>query len=196
MPKLKRTPEGKMCLVGSFDGEAIPRNQESTIVRYSKRMLKKPTEAERAFLEIAERIRQMSDDGIRYRRQKEFFITKGFSFIGDMYFRSGRLLVEIDGAVHNSELAKAKDQWRTELLEKYERLTVIRFPNKQVLEDPVEVMRTTVAAIANTPTGRSKRWLQTKCRRILNELDGMTGSFKRDQSGYHLRFYPLVDINA
>ncbi len=61
-----------------------------------------------------------------------------FGYIADVYFPAAGLVVEVDGAVHDSPEAKAKDAERTFHLESHG-LKVVRFSNAEVLEQPRRV---------------------------------------------------------
>ena len=63
---------------------------------------------------------------IRFQRQKAID-----NFIADFYCHRAKLIIEIDGSQHFTEEGKAKDNFRTEVLETYG-LTVLRFTNNQV----------------------------------------------------------------
>ena len=56
------------------------------------------------------------------------------NFIVDFYCPKLKLVIEIDGDSHNSELAQDYDKERTQVLEGYG-LKVIRFSNEQVLRE-------------------------------------------------------------
>lgn len=185
MAHLKRGLDGRMQVVGSYDKKPIPHNQQTQIRGYSERMKRKPTEGERAYLEIASRIFQFSDKRINFRRQREFFITKGVSFIADFYFPDFHLVVELDGGVHHGEVAQAKDAWRTELLGEHERVSVRRFPNERAINDPLNVMRETLAVMRTMK--HEENGLVRRCRSIEGMLIGCTATMPRDESGYHLR---------
>lgn len=66
---------------------------------------------------------------VRFQRQKAIG-----NFIADFYCHKAKLIVEIDGSQHYTEVGKEKDEFRTETLENYG-LTVIRFTNYQVNEN-------------------------------------------------------------
>ncbi len=53
------------------------------------------------------------------------------NFIADFYCSEVGLVIEIDGSQHYTPDAKAKDEFRTEILEGYD-LRVIRFTNHQI----------------------------------------------------------------
>ena len=59
-------------------------------------------------------------------------------FIADFYCHAIKLVVEVDGKIHNKEENKDNDLNRTAELESYG-ITVIRFSNDEVLEDIEEV---------------------------------------------------------
>ena len=63
---------------------------------------------------------------IRFQRQKAID-----HFIADFYCHKAKLIIEIDGAQHDTEQGKQHDEFRTEILEGYG-LKVIRFTNKQI----------------------------------------------------------------
>ena len=70
---------------------------------------------------------------IRFQRQKAID-----NFIADFYCHKAKLIIEIDGSQHNTEKAKQKDDFRTEILEGYD-LKVIRFTNNQIDENFINV---------------------------------------------------------
>jgi very-short-patch-repair endonuclease len=83
---------------------------------------------------IWERLKGKQIYGIRFRRQHPIDI-----FIADFYCHEARLVVEIDGEVHNQQ--KDYDIGRTAEMGKYD-ILVIRFTNIQVLIEIEEVIRT------------------------------------------------------
>ena len=63
---------------------------------------------------------------VRFQRQKAIG-----DFIADFYCHSARLIIELDGSQHYTSRGKARDEARTEILEKYG-IYVLRFSNKDV----------------------------------------------------------------
>ena len=53
------------------------------------------------------------------------------NFIADFYCFKAKLIIELDGSQHYTEAGRAKDDFRTEILEGYD-LRVVRFTNYQV----------------------------------------------------------------
>ena len=72
---------------------------------------------------------------IRFQRQKAID-----NFIADFYCHKAKLIIEIDGAQHNTEEGSQIDEFRTEILEGYD-LKVIRFSNRQINMDFLDVCR-------------------------------------------------------
>ena len=61
-------------------------------------------------------------------------------YIADFYCPKLKLAIEIDGKDHNSEYCQDYDKVRTELFESLG-VSIIRFPNEEVLEDTDSVMK-------------------------------------------------------
>ena len=62
------------------------------------------------------------------------------NFIADFYCHNARLIIELDGSQHYTNQGKARDETRTEILEKYG-IYVLRFSNKDVDENFYGVCR-------------------------------------------------------
>ena len=74
-------------------------------------------------------IKKSQLDGRKFRRQHSIG-----PYIADFYCPECRLIVELDGAGHNSPLAIEADEQRTEFLARF-KVKVIRFENKEVFEN-------------------------------------------------------------
>ncbi len=68
----------------------------------------------------------LSNYEVRFQRQKAIG-----NYIADFYCHKAKLVIEIDGSQHFTEIGKSKDEFRTENLEKYG-LKIIRFSNHQI----------------------------------------------------------------
>ncbi|WP_027124335.1 endonuclease domain-containing protein [Gelidibacter mesophilus] len=68
-------------------------------------------------------------EGFKFRRQHPIHL-----FIVDYYYHELGLIIEIDGAYHETKEQEDLDEKRTELL-KFQGLTVIRCTNEEVLTD-------------------------------------------------------------
>jgi len=100
------------------------------LFRYAQEMRKNPTESEKVLWNI---LRKFRYKGYIFRRQHPIDI-----FIADFYCHKLKLIVEVDGEVHDSEQAMEYDDGRSAELEKYG-LNIIRFTNYQVLKEPDKV---------------------------------------------------------
>ncbi|RZL17253.1 MAG: DUF559 domain-containing protein [Pedobacter sp.] len=74
-------------------------------------------------------LRNRKINGFKFRRQHPLLI-----YIADFYCHEAKLIVEIDGEIHNTRENKAYDQHREKELNKHG-LTVLRFQNDDVLYD-------------------------------------------------------------
>jgi len=100
------------------------------IFKYAQEMRKNPTESEKALWNI---LRKFRYNGYIFRRQHPVDI-----FIADFYCHKLKLIVEVDGNVHDSDQAAEHDDGRSAELEKYG-LSIIRFTNDQVHKEPDKV---------------------------------------------------------
>ncbi len=75
---------------------------------------------------IWRRVRNSQIAGIKFRRQ---YSVGGF--VLDFYAPEIRLAIELDGATHDSEDAKRKDEWRQKIIEGY-KITFLRFTDTEV----------------------------------------------------------------
>jgi imidazole glycerol-phosphate synthase subunit HisF len=72
--------------------------------------------------------------GLKFRRQHPYSI-----FILDFYCHAIKIVIEVDGSIHNLKEVKANDQRRQDLLEK-DGLTILRFTNEEILNYPEVVI--------------------------------------------------------
>ncbi|PTX45187.1 very-short-patch-repair endonuclease [Christiangramia gaetbulicola] len=91
-----------------------------------KKLRKSLTPAE-AFL--WKQIQNKKLEGRKFRRQHSIE-----NYIADFYCPQERLVIELNGEVHNNETAREYDRKRTEVLNNLG-ITVIRFENKMVFEN-------------------------------------------------------------
>ena len=110
------------------------------IFENARQLRKKLTPAEQTFwLRLKENFPEY-----KFRRQHPISI-----YIADFYCHKLKLVIEIDGSVHDSEEAKLNDEKRQNDLESLN-LTVIRFTNNQVkdkIEFVIEKISSTVKKI-------------------------------------------------
>ena len=73
--------------------------------------------------------------GFKFRRQHPYSI-----YILDFYCHSLKLVIEVDGNIHDLDKVKENDKHREELIQK-DGLTIIRFENKQVEQSLQQVIK-------------------------------------------------------
>jgi len=98
---------------------------------------KKPTKAEKIFWQT---VRNRKLDGVRFNRQHPIHFEyegRNHFFVADFYCAKYKLIVELDGGVHESQ--KESDEYRTEVLNVLG-YKVIRFKNEAVINDIVSVL--------------------------------------------------------
>jgi very-short-patch-repair endonuclease len=120
------------------------------LFKFAKEMRKNPTETEKILWNI---LRKLRSEGYIFRRQHPIDI-----FIADFYCHKLKLVIEVDGEIHEDEQAKDYDDGRTAELEKYG-IKVQRFTNDQVLRDKEFIINQinkwiSEAALSQTPLPR------------------------------------------
>jgi very-short-patch-repair endonuclease len=99
----------------------------------SRELRKNQTTAEKVFWSV---VRNKQIKGHKFLRQHPIFYQwndKEKFFIADFYCRHLNLIVEINGGIHLQQ--KDYDQVRSEILQSQKDLRVIRFNNKEVLNN-------------------------------------------------------------
>ncbi len=81
-------------------------------------------------------------NGIKIRRQHPIGL-----YIADFYCHKAKLIIEVDGPVHNNEEVKESDQLRQKELERWG-YTIIRFSNQQIIDQTEEVIKIIAAKIS------------------------------------------------
>jgi very-short-patch-repair endonuclease len=102
----------------------------------AKEMRSKPTPAENL---LWQRLRSHRLRGMKFRRQHNIE-----RFIVDFYCRDAKLVVEVDGLIHQYQ--KEEDAIRQEFLES-QKLRVIRFTNEDVLTNLDDVIQQIISLV-------------------------------------------------
>ncbi len=86
--------------------------------------------------------------GVRFKAQHPIA-----NFIADFYCHRHKLVIEVDGGIHNSDEQKGRDGFRNEELNALE-IAVLRFTNEEVKNDLENVLKTIKDKLATlkTPT--------------------------------------------
>lgn len=112
--------------------------------RSAKRMRRKPTFAEQ---KLWKALRTIEIAGSHFRRQAPFG-----PYIVDFVCHGGRMIIEVDGGVHDLEAVAARDAEREQWL-RARGYAVLRLRNEDVVRDVDEVVRRIVGLLgARTPT--------------------------------------------
>jgi len=106
-------------------------NAEPNIFEKAKALRRNMTPAE---LKLWQYIKDNKLLGLRFRRQHPIDI-----FIADFYCHKLKLVIELDGEIHNKTENKEYDENRTVELERLG-ITVIRFENNEIMTDIDTVM--------------------------------------------------------
>jgi len=94
-----------------------------------------------------EHLRRKQIEGARFRRQYSIG-----AFVVDFYCPLLRLVVEVDGSIHEREDVRKKDQKRQKRIEDL-KLHVIRFTNREVMADiqnVIEIIRDVVKGLTSS----------------------------------------------
>ncbi len=116
---------------------------------FVKEQRSNPTEAENILWQL---IRGKQLDGYKFRRQHIIG-----NYIADFVCLNEKLVIEIDGLIHQLPENKQSDQERTQWLEKYG-FTVLRFTNNQVQFETEQTLKSIIKKIAenkNSANGHS-----------------------------------------
>ncbi len=128
---------GNIQTIGVSTGRRIKNSK----LELAKKMRRQMTLAERAFWNG---VRNRKMHGLKFRRQQ---IIDGF--IADFYCSELKLIVEIDGGVHEGQ--KNYDQLRDRIISRND-IQVIRFPNEVVINN-FDVVVNRIAEIRNPSPG-------------------------------------------
>ena len=101
------------------------------IFEKAKELRRKTTEAEQILWEY---LKEKKLNSLRFRRQHPIF-----QYIADFYCHEAKLVVELDGAIHDSEENKKYDINRDYVMRNFE-LEVLRFRNDEVYHNINEVL--------------------------------------------------------
>jgi len=103
------------------------------IMKRASRLRKDQTSAEKI---IWQRLRRRQIGGLRFRRQHPIN-----SFIADFYCHEAKIVIEIDGGIHDDQEQKQKDIARQEIITDFG-IKVLRFKNEEIFNDIDSVIKT------------------------------------------------------
>ncbi len=99
---------------------------------FSKELRQRHTKPEEIIWEL---LRNRKLNGLKFRRQHPIL-----NYIADFYCHEIKLVIEIDGKIHNSQENKDYDNERNKEL-KEEGVTTLRFSNEEVLNELPNVLK-------------------------------------------------------
>jgi len=114
------------------------RNKKS-IISFSRELRKNLTNAESI---LWEEIRNRNINGFKFRRQHPI----GISYIADFYCAEKKLVIEIDGGIHNDEEVMQNDKIREDFLLEWG-YKIIRFNNDDVVNNTEMVIESIKKAL-------------------------------------------------
>ena len=115
---------------------------------FARRLRKQPTRAEDI---LWRRLRGSRFDGAKFRRQVPFD-----RYVVDFYCDAAKLVIELDGTQHGDPGQMRHDERRTAYLAG-RGYRVLRFSNRDVLDNREGVVRAILAALTPTRNSRAER---------------------------------------
>ena len=110
----------------------LHKKSRHVLYEYAKQMRKNPTEAEEI---LWRRLKNKQLADLKFRRQHPVD-----RFIADFYCHERKLVIELDGSIHDYDEQTDLDKGRTETLNEFG-IKVLRFKNKEILDDVEEVIK-------------------------------------------------------
>jgi very-short-patch-repair endonuclease len=102
------------------------------LYQYGRELRQESTEAEKL---LWEELRNRKLNGLKFRRQHPLD-----KFIVDFYCNEKKIVLELDGGVHNEKINKEYDEARTAMLAGLN-IIVLRFKNEEVINDMQGVLK-------------------------------------------------------
>lgn len=112
--------------------ENLFKGATGNLFEFSRELRQRSTEAEEILWQF---LRNKKHNNLKFRRQHPLN-----NYIADFYCHDLKLVIEIDGGIHNRSQNIVYDNNRTSVLNEFG-LTVIRFTNDEVLNNLPEVLK-------------------------------------------------------
>jgi very-short-patch-repair endonuclease len=110
----------------------LHKKSSPVLYEYAKQMRRNSTEAEEA---LWHRLKNKQVAGLKFRRQHPMD-----KFIADFYCHEKKLVIELDGDIHDQKEQTDLDKGRTETLNEFG-IKVLRFKNEEILHNIEEVIK-------------------------------------------------------
>ncbi|MEI6429711.1 MAG: DUF559 domain-containing protein, partial [Pseudanabaena sp. ELA607] len=117
----------------------------TTLLEQVRELRKNQTSAEKVFWEIVRTKRFL---GLKFRRQHQIG-----NYIVDFYCHDRKLVIELDGEIHNQPEQQQRDRQRSEYLNSLG-LTVLRFTNQEIFQNLETILQTLLDLLSPSPSGR------------------------------------------
>lgn len=114
----------------------------NTMIALARKLRQKQTTAELLLREI---LRNTKVNNLKFRRQHSIG-----NYIADFYCPEKKLVIELDGSIHNKPEQKKRDQERDAIMKQHG-LNIIRFTNDDVFEKVEEVIQTIIDISNQSP---------------------------------------------
>jgi type I restriction enzyme M protein len=158
----------------------------SGLVETARELRGKQTPAEEMFWEL---VRNRKFLGLKFRRQHQIG-----SYVTDFYCHEQRLVVELDGGIHDTR--KEKDQKRDRYLES-QGLRVLRIKNEELLDSPQTCLETIAQNLPSPPGrgagGEGKQYLRNRQGEVLF-IDARNMGTMLDRTHKHLTSEDIAEI--
>jgi very-short-patch-repair endonuclease len=118
-------------------------NADEETFRQAHSLRRKMTEAEKR---LWNELKNRKLNGLKFRRQHPLRW-----YIADFYCHERRLVIELDGEIHEKNSIKENDQNRSAELDRLG-IIIIRFKNEQILNSLSEVLNEIRKVVNNTPS--------------------------------------------
>ncbi len=121
---------------------------QASTFRNAAYLRKHPTKAEEI---LWERLRNNQIEGVRFRRQHPFD-----RYVPDFYANSVKLVIELDGSIHDEKSVKLTDEEREAILISYS-LNILRFSNDEICNSEDEVVQKIRLAVLELKEMKAKK---------------------------------------
>ncbi|MFA6255689.1 MAG: DUF559 domain-containing protein [Candidatus Absconditabacterales bacterium] len=135
----------KLPIVYTVSNNKLPSG--NFMIGLAQNLRKNQTKAESFLWEL---LRRKQLNNLKFRRQHPIG-----DYIADFYCPEKKLVIELDGSIHNNKEQKEHDQLRDAIMQQHN-ITVIRFTNNDVFEK-IENILQTIIDVSNKPP-RSTKW--------------------------------------
>jgi very-short-patch-repair endonuclease len=128
-----------------FFGE-LEMSQNTPVLKNAKVLRKTMTEAETI---LWESLRNRKLGNMKFRRQ-EPMVFGGYHFVADFYCAEKRLVIEVDGGIHNEPDVHEQDVIREDVF-RYCGYEILRFTNEEVRNEIGKVLKRIEDVFQNLP---------------------------------------------